>query len=302
MNKMQAIQTSLHVRTNYDAASQSSSSFSFMKALLSKEEDTSDSSINSLRAAQQQRPRSKLSSFEKAQPQQAFASEPEELDVIVLLSNEKNEDKIEMMTENKYDLYDFHSTGIVQKWPLATSKVYHLDINHDDVDYEERKFDYNIRRKKSAFVDPFDQLDDETRLKKQFKTRRSKSLTYRKTVFKCVQNRSRPKDTLKNADRTRSISQQLKQSEMNNQYDEKRKVLTRDELIKSVARLSRMPKKKKEPKLKTLHDGIVLTDTEIKEISLRLYNSRSIKYEKHHFLGKDCCIMYKFLLGIFLDF
>lgn len=299
--------------TNSSESSRRSSNLSFMKTLLSNGEETSDSGINSLRSTpKKSHHKSKSNKSGQFRPvvvntQTSEVNYNEKLDVLVLLQNEKNVDKIESLLDYEYDLYNFRKPGEnLQKISVVTPKAKLIHIDHDQVDKEKReKYNYKNRNSNSAFVDPLDRPDlNKPRRAKSLNVRRSKS----KRVFRCI-SRANPKNNLKNLDRTKSISEQLKtikiseekpkpkrvilnkddiiksaqrlshKSMVNLPYrEEKRnskKYMTADEIEKSALRLSRLPRKKSEPeRFKTVHDGIVLSDAQIEKASTRLYASR----------------------------
>lgn len=301
------------------------SNLSFMQTLLTEDDDrqTSVTGYSSSEAnSSYQRPKtsnaivsrnSNLSS--KSVPIRKYRANEhnERVDIVVLLNNEKSIDKIDALTKKEYDLTEFRRLYDTQKISVITPKIHYLDIDYDQVEKAKKKvFDYDLENENSIFVDPFyKSVDSRPRAKPKRPKKANKK-------FKCV-SYANPRNTLKNIDRTKAISEQLKVIEAiseedltkitkmdelklskdellksaqrlsripktvkhdccSNQYHHHRPKRSMDpnELEKSALRLSRQPKKKKEiEKFKTLHDGKVLTDAEIERISLRLYSSRS---------------------------
>ena len=103
--------------TNSNESSRRSSNLSFMKTLLSNGEETSDSGINSLRSTpKKSHHKSKSNKNGQFRPvvvntQTSEMNYNEKLDVLVLLQNEKNVDKIESLLDYEYDLYNFRKPG-----------------------------------------------------------------------------------------------------------------------------------------------------------------------------------------------
>lgn len=218
-----------------DSSSRRSSNLSFMKTLLTSEQ-TSNSSKTTFKNNRKNANRSRSR-------QAQIIDTNEKLDVLVLLGNEKNVDKIETLTNKEYDLCNFRNgnDGYIQKISVLNPRIYYLNIDHDQIEREKRKkFDYAVKDSNLAFVDPFDRVND--RPPRPWKPRRSRSLkTGTKTVFRCV-SRANPRNTLKNRDRTRSIHEHIKeqvtQEELENESFEKYKTITKRDLLKSAQRLS----------------------------------------------------------------
>lgn len=208
---------------------------SFMHELLSNEDESdyySDNYSSSTRSRQARSDSKAASPYETG----------EKLDVLVLLGNERNMDKIETLTDNEYDMYNFRNCDLPQKISVIRPKIYYLNIDHEQVEREKKKFDYEIKHKNSKYVDPFDRDDDDESYRPRRWPRRSKSVQRR--GFRCM-SRANPKDNLKNIDRTKSISEHLKSvaqcEEDANQRSEalSSKRLSRQQLAKSAQRLSR---------------------------------------------------------------
>lgn len=225
--------------SSLDDSSRRSSKLSFMKTLLTNEyEDinTSDSGINSLKTTTTT---SKHKRSKQQKPAKIEIDTNEKLDILVLLGNEKNVDKIETLTNKEYDLCNFRTEGYIPKISVLNPRIYYLNIDHDQVELEKRKkFNYKVRETDSVYVDPFDRKDDKPA--RPWRPKRSSSI--HKSVFRCV-SRANPRNNLKNRDRTKSIHEHIKEStftdeEHQRSFGEEVK-LSKKELLESAQRLSR---------------------------------------------------------------
>lgn len=225
------------------------SKLSFMKTLLTNDQhtDTSDSGINSINSK-----KSTTSTKNKSHgvnKSSFIKSEEDNLDVLVLLGNEKSVDKIESLTNREYDLCHFRNLngggGFVQKISILKPRIYYLKTDEvEQVEREKRKkFDYGAREPDSVFVDPWIEDNHGRRRKEGIKKRRSRSQSH--TVFRCV-SRANPRNNLKNLDRTRSIHEHMKRAASSEDRlaaaaAESSEIhrLSKQELAESAKRLSR---------------------------------------------------------------